>query len=559
MKTAMIIWNLVFFISIRPAFGIAATKRHDPGPDEIERVINETHSFMWSCKRLECHPGLGMNVRCGTSISFSTPIMCVSCVKGVNFSNTSDYSPCKRCKMCSKHEEKTGECTLEEDTTDCLGICHKGFYWDSVVDKCQPCSECCGQRDKYHEKECEDSGLPSSKQCRENNFNCSDMPTKNTTESLDHDNPEGSKIPTKNTDTPTKNVDHDNQEGLEALEIVGVVVSVILIAVFIIVVVIGVVKGWHGIGSTLMSCFHHCFHIEESNGGSTMHFDVPDHQVQISKCDPELGTAGSGHNCTETSNRSTELSDLVVHQEMQAQPPAERKKTQREFSRSYSDPGASHVKPGKVIAGSKCNPAQFLASPKPKRLSKGGYSLVALDELPDEDVFTRSSSKSTDAGVQQPRKPERLAEPSMKTQHTSTTSLYLHVTGVASQLNGIPQDFLNNLLSKQVSVIPYRFYSRICVKLNTLRELAFDDYRLFGEEIGLSKAETSYLGQLKNPTHEIIEKFEAQRGSCIGKFREILEQMERIDVVDVIDEWLKHEWLIQCDFSQVDGRPQTFI
>lgn len=78
MKTAMIIWNLVFFISIRPAFGIAATKRHDPGPDEIERVINETHSFMWSCKRLECHPGLGMNVRYMEPVYHSARQSCVS-------------------------------------------------------------------------------------------------------------------------------------------------------------------------------------------------------------------------------------------------------------------------------------------------------------------------------------------------------------------------------------------------------------------------------------------------------------------------------------------------
>ena len=164
-------------------------KRQQPSHDEIERIVNDTHSFMWKCP--ECHPGSGLNVQCGTSISIDIPIKCVPCVKGVNHSNTQDYSTCKSCKNCAKHENKTGECTLEEDTTECLGTCHKGFYMDKITGDCQPCSDCCiiARGKKYHEEQCEDSGFPPNQQCRQSN-NCP-HPTKPMTSPLPNDSDDG--------------------------------------------------------------------------------------------------------------------------------------------------------------------------------------------------------------------------------------------------------------------------------------------------------------------------------------------------------------------------------
>lgn len=135
-------------------------------------MTNVTHSYTWKCP--ECPQGSGLIVQCGSTISEDIPIKCVPCVKGVNYSNTHDYSTCKSCKNCIKNENKTGKCTPEEDTTECLGTCYNGFYMhmDNNTRICHPCSGCCNNKKIYHEKQCEDSGLPPNQQCRKSNFTC---------------------------------------------------------------------------------------------------------------------------------------------------------------------------------------------------------------------------------------------------------------------------------------------------------------------------------------------------------------------------------------------------
>lgn len=133
-----------------------------------------------------------------------------------------------------------------------------------------------------------------------------------------------------------------------------------------------------------------------------------------------------------------------------------------------------------------------------------------------------------------------LERPSAKDQCTSTTELRLSST---TQVADIPQEFLNSLLSKSMSAIPNKFYHKICIKLDTVRECFCDDFRLLGEKIGLDKDVTSWLGQRGNPTESIIQKFNSsKKNSCIGTFRAIIEEMDRNDVVTVIDEWLVDEW-----------------
>ena len=146
--------------------GLTSCKRQKPRPDEIEIVMNVTHSVIWKCS--ECRPGSGMSIRCGTSVAFGVSINCVYCVKGVNYSDTSDYSQCKSCRKCSPHEKLSGNCTTTEDASSCLKKCSKGFYWNDGENACDQCSDCCGQPLTYHEKQCEDSGLPVTRQCREN-------------------------------------------------------------------------------------------------------------------------------------------------------------------------------------------------------------------------------------------------------------------------------------------------------------------------------------------------------------------------------------------------------
>lgn len=161
--------SFVFLSQVILVWGSSLTscKRQKPRPDEIEIVMNVTHSVIWKCSVIECRPGSGMSIPCGTSVAFGISINCVNCVKGVNYSDTSDYSQCKSCRNCSPPEKSSGNCTTTEDASSCLEICSKGFYWNNVTNACDQCSDCCGQPLTNHEKQCEDSGLPVTRQCRE--------------------------------------------------------------------------------------------------------------------------------------------------------------------------------------------------------------------------------------------------------------------------------------------------------------------------------------------------------------------------------------------------------
>lgn len=228
-------------------------KRPKPRHHEIERVVNDTHSVIWKCSNTECPPGSGLSVQCGTSIPFSTLIKCVPCVRGANYSSTQDYSTCKSCRNCGKHENKTGECTPEGDTTECLGICHKGFYKSKISEDCHPCSDCCGEADKYHEKQCEDSGLPSSQQCRQTNSKCY-LPTE-----ADHER-QGHKP--------------ESQGGLRALEITAIAVSSAIIVIIVVLTsVIWKYYSWQEVKRFLKRCCCFCCNLMLSNNGEhTFHF-----------------------------------------------------------------------------------------------------------------------------------------------------------------------------------------------------------------------------------------------------------------------------------------------
>lgn len=134
-----------------------------------------------------------------------------------------------------------------------------------------------------------------------------------------------------------------------------------------------------------------------------------------------------------------------------------------------------------------------------------------------------------------------LEGPPVQDQGTSTTELHL-LPATTLQVADIPQVFLNSLLSKPMSAIPIEFYSNICIMLDTLRQLCWNDYRLLAEKVGLDKNNIRWLGQKENPTELILQKFESQKDCSVGRFKAILEQMERNDVITVIEEWVLDEW-----------------
>ena len=276
----MVCFNLQILIT---ASGLVSVhgKRHKPRHDVIVRVTNATHSEPWHCSNTECPFGLGLNVPCGTTISIDIQIKCVPCVKGVNYSNTHDYSICKSCRSCTKNENKTGKCTLEEDTTECLGTCYKGFYMDrnSTGKYCHPCSDCCNNEKIYHEKQCEDSGLPFNQQCRKSSITC------------------------PNTSNP------DNEQGSQELALI--IIAIFFVIFLIVFLVLLRCYGWQKVKSFLRKwCCCCCRHGVPAEGIYSVNVHVGD---QFFKGDPKaavqgVGSVYSGSHLTEGGDVQTNLS-----------------------------------------------------------------------------------------------------------------------------------------------------------------------------------------------------------------------------------------------------------
>lgn len=89
--------------------------------------------------------------------------------------------------------------------------------------------------------------------------------------------------------------------------------------------------------------------------------------------------------------------------------------------------------------------------------------------------------------------------------------------------------------------------------LDTPRELHWDDYRMLAQKVGLTKDDISWLGQQSNKTVVILQKFDTQKDPSIRRFKAILDEMERNDVVAVIEEWIWYEWSKQKSLQLVQN------
>ena len=141
-----------------------------------------------------------------------------------------------------------------------------------------------------------------------------------------------------------------------------------------------------------------------------------------------------------------------------------------------------------------------------------------------------------------------LEKSSVTDQGTSTTELHL---SSKIKFANIPQGFLDCCLTKRMLTIPIEFRCTICKKIDTHRELFWDDYRLLAEKIGLGADVILWLGQQRNKTELILQQFDAQEDPSVRRFKEILEVMERNDVVTVIEDWLLFEWNEQSNSLMV--------
>lgn len=139
---------------------------------------------------------------------------------------------------------------------------------------------------------------------------------------------------------------------------------------------------------------------------------------------------------------------------------------------------------------------------------------------------------------------------------TSTTGLF-DQTATFPKISDIPQDFLKSLLRKKVATIPYQFYYKICQKLDVLQNISWSDYRLLGEKVGVDKDAILWLKQMGNQTEEILQHFDSKRENCVERFKTILEEMGRDDVIAVIENWILFEWQEYVRSQTV--RPQMYV
>ena len=264
-------------------------KRQKPQYDEIEKVLNDTHSVIWKCSLVECPPGLGFSVVCGTSVPINVLFECVPCVQGFNFSSRPDYSPCKPCMKCADHELTSGRCTTEEDTTKCLGTCDKGFYWNNLTDSCHPCSVCCVGNITDHEKQCESSGLPLTHQCRQSSDICT--------------HPSNS----------SQNTSHTvQQQTLLNSYLIGIIMISIILIVIILVVLVLVVM-WRCCGcqkakAILKTCFCCRHSVNLTVGITNMYFNHNENETESS-----LGGATGSQEASDTlgSSRSGDFHSSI--------------------------------------------------------------------------------------------------------------------------------------------------------------------------------------------------------------------------------------------------------
>ena len=118
----------------------------------------------------KCPDGMGMAIlwKCGDIINeHANNVHCVHCFPGKNFSVDFDSTMCRPCQSmtCHPNEAFSGECNPSEDTTQCTGICKKGYFPRSGrLDDCEPCSLCKSPKARRNQK-CVHDKMPREKQC----------------------------------------------------------------------------------------------------------------------------------------------------------------------------------------------------------------------------------------------------------------------------------------------------------------------------------------------------------------------------------------------------------
>ena len=97
----------------------------------------------------------------------------------------------------------------------------------------------------------------------------------------------------------------------------------------------------------------------------------------------------------------------------------------------------------------------------------------------------------------------------------------------------VPDDCI---IKNYITVLPYKVWRGLIVKLDPLRELQ-GDYRDLASEMGFDVEKILYFQSLKNPTEALLT-------NCSASIEELCKKLEAIgrpDATLLIDEWVKSQ------------------
>ena len=63
----------------------------------------------------------------------------------------------------------------------------------------------------------------------------------------------------------------------------------------------------------------------------------------------------------------------------------------------------------------------------------------------------------------------------------------------------------------EVNNLPLKEYSKVCLMLNTKRDLKFDDFRMLAEKVGFSGDEIRIIDQGENPADAVLQTWSSKR------------------------------------------------
>ena len=91
-----------------------------------------------------------------------------------------------------------------------------------------------------------------------------------------------------------------------------------------------------------------------------------------------------------------------------------------------------------------------------------------------------------------------------------------------------------------VGNLPLKEYSKVCLMLNTERDLKFNDFRVLAEKVGFSGDEIRIIAHGENPADAVLQTWSSKREVTVGNLIDLLtgEDLERMDVAKVLEDWV---------------------